>query len=76
MYSIFIIYITATGSWTRGPQSYTHIFEWSTGFMEKYYKQVGLAEIYYDKTLYYWGEDADGRPAATPDAVMIMQMKY
>ena len=53
----FLIYVQVNTSWLQRRDSHKLLFEWFRGYQSKYYKQVGLVDLFDDKTLYHWTPD-------------------
>jgi hypothetical protein len=55
---LYIIKISHDSSWVGNPESRQKLEEWSDSYLNKYYKRVGIIDIYQDTTKYYWDKDA------------------
>jgi hypothetical protein len=54
---LYIVKI-AYDEWAGNPELRQKLEDWSDNHLNKYYKRVGLIDIYQDKTKYYWEKDA------------------
>jgi hypothetical protein len=50
--------VKSTYSWNGDPKLRQKLEDWSDDYLAKYYKRVGLIDIYQDKSRYYWEKDA------------------
>jgi hypothetical protein len=60
---LYIVKISYNDSWydyspLGNPEAGQKLEEWSDAYLNKYYKRVGLIDIYQDGTKYYWDTDA------------------
>jgi len=55
----YLIYIHISTSWMATPNSTKYIFDWINPFLQNnHYKIIGIADIFSDKTIYQWDNDA------------------
>ncbi len=57
----YLIFVNIPTSWLAGPESATHILEWSERYRDEFYEVAGIIDIVsWDRTLYRWDEEAIG----------------
>jgi hypothetical protein len=54
----FLVFVNITTSWMNRPDSERMILRWFKEYQEEYYELVGIVDIFKDKTVYRWDEDA------------------
>jgi hypothetical protein len=60
---LYIVKVNNVDSWFGEADSRQKLELWSNTFLNKYYKRVGLIDIYQDTSKYYWEADAvDKKP--------------
>ena len=54
----YVVVVNVRPSWLRQPSSPTRLSDWFPSFVEKGYREVGVADIGREQTNYKWDEDA------------------
>ena len=50
----FLIFVRINTSWLQRPNSHKLLFDWFETYKAKYYKLVGLVDLFDDKSVYHW----------------------
>jgi hypothetical protein len=57
----YLVFVNVATSWLAGPESKTHIFEWSERYRDEFFEIAGIIDMMsWDQTLYRWDEEAIG----------------
>ncbi len=73
----FMVLVGITQSWASLPSvSYQIIDRWFNAFWPKYYRPIGIIDIFEPyPTRYYWGDDAEKRWSESPRFVIVFELK-
>jgi hypothetical protein len=69
----FLIFVNIPTSWLRQPNSQMLILEWYKQHRKKYYRQVGVIDIFQSRTVYCWGDKAAGYKPRSPLWIAVFQ---
>jgi len=71
----FVVSVNVITSWMPRPDSDIKIWSWFDQFVTERYEQVGVADIFADKTVYRWGDEAKNYRPHSQHNVMVFQRK-
>ena len=50
----YLVFVNVFTSWLRRQDSNLMVFDWFNNYQEKYFRQVGLIELFPERALYHW----------------------
>jgi len=71
----FLVFVAIPFSWLTKQDSEKLIFEWFQGYANAHYRRVGFIDIYRDRTIYRWNEEAIGYRSRSGSWVAVFQRK-
>jgi hypothetical protein len=71
----FLVFVAVPTSWLAKSGSETLIFEWVQNYAPIHYRQVGLVDIYRDRTIYRWDEESIGYEPRSERWMTVFQRK-
>lgn len=70
----FIVFTPISGSWLTTPRSDKSIITWLSGYQNKHYSLVGVADILSDnETVYQWFDEAKAYTFQTPRRIYVLE---
>ena len=72
----YFIIIALDNSWIKQDNTDPYLFDWAEGFINKYYKEIGLADLVEDSTIYKWDNEVENYQPQGAGLVHILENKY
>jgi len=72
----YLVYVNERSSWMVHKSSVQSVFSWADSYVEKYYQQVGVAEIYSSKaSRYLWDKQVAGYSPVSQQYLIVFKRK-